>query len=378
MRTYHAYMLHERIVMNILLVSFGDHDYDGRLRELCKVFSDIGNLFVLCRSSYGVDNPNFIIYHGESYWGFIQFAIKQIKYFRRLNIQVIVFDNRKSVIPGSIIKKKCGIKYVIQDCRELYFAKDTKRITSKIGCLIEKPSIKKADLIICANIYRAKIMEKVYQLSNTPLVFENLRKLEYSNDVDMNELSVEFSNIINVDEFRVIATAGCDLHRLNDVLVKSLRQVKHRVRLIMVGNSFETDISTIQAIISDLGLKNVDYLGIVNQNQLKYLIQNSHIGIVNYGQYDLNNKYCASGKLYEFIYEGVPVVTTTNPPLVDICTKYSVGIADDNFFSAIDTILDNYDYYVGNALSFAESNTVEENNCRLTTALKDLLTDNMK
>ena len=361
--------------MNILLVSFGDYDYDGRLRELCKVFSSIGELYVICRSSFGVDNPNYSIYKGNSYYQFIKFASRYSKYAQKFNIQIIVLDNRKSIIPGLIIRKKCRINYVIQDCRELYFAKDTKRIASKIGCIIERPSIKKANIIICANNYRADIMKKEYRLSKTPIVFENLRKLEYSSDVDIEALSIEYSSIIKNDEYRVIATAGCDIHRLNDVLVKNIKFVKHKVRLIMVGDSFESDVSKIKDIIHELGLSNVNYLGRVNQNQLKFLIQNSHVGVVNYGQYDLNNKYCASGKLFEFIYEGIPVVTTTNPPLMDICNSFSVGIADDAFNSGIDKILDNYDYYVEKVVQFGCINTVDNNNRQLSDRLIDVLTN---
>ena len=186
--------------MNILLVSYGDYDYDGRLRELCKVFSSMGELYVLCRSSSKINNPNYCIYKDNSYLRFVRFAYKYSKFVKKhLNIQIIVCDNRKSVIPGLIIKNKCKIKFVIQDCRELYFVKDAKRIVSKLGCIIEKPSIKKADLVICANSYRADIMKKEYNLSKQPIVFENLRKLEFSTDVDLRALSMEYERVINVE-----------------------------------------------------------------------------------------------------------------------------------------------------------------------------------
>ena len=80
----------------------------------------------------------------------------------------------------------------------------------------------------------------------------------------------------------------------------------------------------------------------MDQDHLKYFIENSQVGMVTYHQHDLNNKYCASGKIYEFLFEGKPVVTSTNPPLADFCGKYGIGIAEDNYEPVSYTHLDVY------------------------------------
>ena len=90
---------------------------------------------------------------------------------------------------------------------------------------------------------------------------------------------------------------------------------------------------------------------------------------MNYGQYDLNNKYCASGKLYEFLYEGIPVVTTTNPPLKGLCKRYGIGIADDDYFNGINAVLDNYTQYKNAVKRFINTNTVEDNDNRIVNAI---------
>ena len=48
----------------------------------------------------------------------------------------------------------------------------------------------------------------------------------------------------------------------------------------------------------------------MDQDHLKYFIENSQVGMVTYHQHDLNNKYCASGKIYEFLFEGKPDART--------------------------------------------------------------------
>ena len=91
------------------------------------------------------------------------------------------------------------------------------------------------------------------------------------------------------------------------------------------------------------------------------MISKCHIGVVNYGQYDTNNKYCASGKLYEFLYEGIPVVTTTNPPLKRICEEEKVGVTDDGYADGINEVLNNYELYKANVERFTKKFTIAAN-----------------
>ena len=250
---------------------------------------------------------------------------------------------------------------VIYDCVELYLMHDVKHLAGKIGCVFEKRMINKADIIICANPERAEFMRNIYGLKVLPLVYENKRQLTYNNHNAFLNAQKRFKNFIHDDELRIISSCGCSIFRGNDVLIQSLLKVRKKCRLFLCGTSSHTDEIYIRRLIQQLGLDNVEITGALTHSELKFLIQNSHIGIVNYNQNDLNNKFCASGKLYEFIYEGIPVVTTTNPPLKRLCDDYKIGIADDEYFSGINTVLENYEYFVENVRAFAEQNTVAQN-----------------
>ena len=141
--------------------------------------------------------------------------------------------------------------------------------------------------------------------------------------------------------------------------------VNRECRLFLVGESNPKEKQTIEEIASKNERDKIEIIGQLDQNELKYLISKCHIGIVNYGQYDLNNKYCASSKLYEFLYEGIPVVTTTNPPLKGLCKRYGIGIADDDYFNGINGVLDNYMQYKNAVKRFINTNTVEDNDNRI-------------
>lgn len=348
--------------MKILLISYSDYDYDGRLRELVDVFEGMGelNLFI------GASRTSFDKQKTFSKLPYKDFIMQSIKYAKSLEtIDLLVVDNRRAVFPALLIKKIYKNCKMILDCRELYFAKEVKHLVGKIGCYIEKPGIKKADIVISANKERADVMYEYYKLRSVPLVFENLRQLEYSNSFDEEKIRKKYEQYINDDEIRIISTSGCIVSRTSDVLVENIRRVDKKCKLILVGENDGPDRVKIDNIIKEYNLKNVIILGKVNQDELKFLINNSHIGIVNYNQNDFNNKYCASGKLYEFIYEGIPVVTTTNPPLKRLCDEFNIGISDDLYADGINKVIANYEFYKKNATEYGKKHTVQANNKQL-------------
>ena len=144
-------------------------------------------------------------------------------------------------------------------------------------------------------------------------------------------------------------------------LVENILKVKRKCKLFLVGDSTARDEKVIRDIIVKNSIHNVEILGKLNQTELKYLISRCHIGIVNYGQYDTNNRLCASGKLYEFIYEGIPVVTTSNPPLKRLCDSEKIGCADDSYAEGINTVLEHYSEYKKNVFEFAKNHTIQSN-----------------
>lgn len=348
--------------MKILLFSYGDYDYDGRLRELMRVFAGLGELYAFTRGSAPL-NGGHELYHGAGYSGFVRTAVA---YGKRLgHVDVLALDNRKAVIPGLLVRTVLRPDVMVQDCRELYLPNEVSHLAGKAGCFFEKLGIQQADVLICANQDRAHFMQELYHLEREPLVYENLRRLEYS-DANARDVQAEkFAGYLHEGEIRLITTSGCSVSRTNDVLVRNLKKVKQPCRLFMVGETTVSDRQAIERIISEEELENVEILGKLNQDELKYLISMSHIGIVNYHQKDCNNRYCASGKLFEFLYEGLPIVTTTNPPLKRLCGEYGVGASDDSYANAVNQIVSDYPAYQARVRAFAKAHTVQANNITL-------------
>mgnify|MGYP000845938597 CR=1 FL=1 len=343
--------------MKILLISYGNIDYDGRLRGLISIFSKMGTVFPFTRGKAPMNNLGVVC--NLSY---IRFVRESLRYAESLGgFDCLVLDNRKATIPGLLILRKIKPQIVIQDCRELYLMNEINYWQGKVGCFFEKCMLKKADIIICANKDRAKIMAQEYKLQELPLVYENLRELKYESDEELNEAKQKLDPLLSSEYINIISSSGCSLERTNDILVENILKVKRKCKLFLVGDSTARDEKVIRDIIVKNSIHNVEILGKLNQTELKYLISQCHIGIVNYGQYDTNNRLCASGKLYEFIYEGIPVVTTSNPPLKRLCDSEKIGCADDSYAEGINTVLEHYSEYKKNVFEFARNHTIQSN-----------------
>jgi hypothetical protein len=352
----------------ILLISFSNIDQDGRLRELVNSFNTIGKTLVFCKANTSQES-NFLVFKRKSY---LLFIIKLFQIAIRIKkIDYLVIDNRKAILPSFLIKNLLRPKKIIYDCRELYFINEVKHLSGKIGCILEGHAIKKSSIIVAANEERAQIMMDFYKLKIKPIVFENIRKLSFFKTTNLDSLQQKYNYLIKNNEFRVISTSGCIISRLTEELVIQIKNVNYQVRLILVGDT--SDRARIETTAKDNQITNLDILGNVNQDELKFLLSISHIGFVAYHQNDANNKYCASGKAYEFIYESLPLITSTNPPLKNLCDKHLVGISSLNFSESINEIIRNYSFYKNNVMSFGSLITVFINNQNFISRIVKLL-----
>ncbi len=340
----------------ILIISASALEYDGRLRELIEAFRLLGDVeTITCGSKEFASGKNKIFGNNTKwrYLKFIKFVVNNVK--KNAGYDIILADNRKSLIPAFLCKKYT--KFLIHDSRELYVFSDVKKISSKVGCVIEKCLMKKLDLIISANEERAEIMVDIYKLKKRPFAFENIRNFEdfKVDETCMNIWEEKFSKY----KYNFISTAGCSLSRKTDLFVNAIGGLDNTA-LYLIGSLEDRDKLEIEELIKNKKIDNVFIIHRVKAEQLNYFLAKGQIGIVAYHQKDLNNKFCASGKIYEYICSNMPVLCTSNPPLKRFCEKHLVGIATDNILEgAIDLITD-YEKYLKNVGIFKKSVSVKK------------------
>lgn len=322
--------------MKILLLSFGVWEYDGRLRELVKISSKIGETISLVRTKEDLSEKNIVAFKSSrSYLRWILFSIRQVL---KMKPDILFVDNRAASIVYYILRMFYRPKILIYDARELHLLKEATSLRGRIACRIEMKIIRKSDVIIAANNERSIFMKDLYNLDVAPLVYENVRELD---SIDSSSYFEKYKYITDLNKKIVISTSGCSYERGLAPLIDNFYKLNDYL-LIIVGKCKNNEINTIQPS------NNILLIGQVPFDELSYLISISDIGIVNYHQNNTNNILCASGKLYEFVFQGLPIVTTSNPPLKNICKRYNIGLVDDTFINAIKEVGSKYNYFSNN------------------------------
>lgn len=349
--------INENLNRNILLISYSKLEYDGRLRVLVELAMGLGNVICISRSEqidYNKDKHKckYYIFKYKGIFSYIVFCAYCIAIARKLeSSDVIIADNRKAILPTWIIKTIKKAKISVYDARELYIFKEVKNINGKLGCIIELLFNKSFDIILAANEERANFMLQYYNLAQKPLVFPNIRKLAYDYMFCEEETREKYVNDFK-EKWKLAITDGCSVARGFNNLIKIMPQLGEDFCLYVLGKSSNADLKWTRQVIEKEHITNIKIIGLVDHNELKWILEHCDIGIVSYSNKDLNNIYCASGKIYEFIFEGIPIVTTSNPPLASFCYQHGVGESGDDYFASIKKIISNYKWYKNNVLSF--------------------------
>lgn len=357
--------------VNVLVISYSSYEYDGRLRELVEIAQLLGETYLISKANKKVFNNHYVIESkSNNYFSFLLFCLKTAK--RIPDLTIVIADNRKALLPGQVIRRlvSSSIKTVC-DSRELYVIKDVKHLAGKIGCIIEKIMYKKYDLLICANRERARIMKKIYNLSEEPSVYENIRKLNYSTTLGLSSFQEKFNHFFSNNSIKIVSTAGYSLSRGGKNLIEEVGFLGEKFTLYIIGGGKEDEKEIFDSLVFDLGISNIIDVGRLNTDELKYFIQNCDIGVVFYHQKDLNNRYCASGKVYEFIFEGLPIVCSSNASLMRFCNQYKVGIAGESFSRSLIQIVEEIGWYRENVHKAALRIDIDQNRKKIANEIKN-------
>jgi len=353
--------------MKILFISINGKN-DTRTRAFIRILREIGELTCVTKEisekTPDVESENDIVFQYNSIRDLPKFVNAVVSQAKKLGtIDMLFLDNRMASIPYCFIKERC--KFVVQDAREFYTLRDTPHFVGKVGCIVEKMSLKKVDMVICANEQRAKLMKARFNLPETPYVYENIFPSDYNQHFDRNATEMKFGGYFKTDRVVFISSAGCQIERTTDKLVHAMRLFKSEAVLLLVGGASHEDEAQIKAIMHKENIDNVFLIGHVDTNTLKYLMEMSDVGVVIYGKHDENNRYCASGKIYEYLYEKLPMLTCGNEPLAEFCQKTGTGFSTDDYEAGIRELLVNREKYRRCSIDFFNSFDPQANNTML-------------
>lgn len=358
--------------LKTLFVSTSNKNFDGRTRALINAMNSFTDVIEIT-SVNGKDTSycnKYQIKLGNNR-DYCRFVVKCISIAKKnKDVDCLIIDNRKATVIGLILKKLLNPKFTVYDARELYFSNEMTSFYSKMGCYFEKKLIETSDIVIAANKERKAIMQEYYNIKNNIIVFENIRKLEYSPQVNIKKLENTFSEYFSDNKFNIISTAGCDLSRNVKELIYAVKDISFDCKLFIVGCKNDSDYNDVKKIITDEKIKDIVMLPMMNENRLKFLISNCNLGIVSYHKKNANNLFCASGKIYEFLYEGIPVATSDNPPLKKIVEMNNVGASSNSIKDAICDVYNNYMTIKEDVNNFIERDLIGENQTNFISEIK--------
>lgn len=332
--------------MHIVVIAASEFEFEGRLREMYAIARQLGDASLISRSVTGrpVDDRHTIFKSSGPFWyiSFIFFCLRRRRSDRQ--IDVIIASNRKALLPAYLLSLRHRRAVTVYDALELYILGEIDYLTGKIGCIVEKLLVRKFDIVICANRERAEIMKRIYRLRDDPVVFENVRRLGGDAPAAQGECPAEYA-FLQQYKWVLLSTAGCLLDRRSDELVRAVAKAGPDYAVVLVGSSTQEERDAIRSAMAENSCRNAYIYDAMQPDALVTLMRQCNIGVVCYGDMDTNNRYCASGKIYEFIFEGLPVLCTANPPLASFCSEHGVGVACETFEEGLARIVADFDVY---------------------------------
>lgn len=217
----------------------------------------------------------------------------------------------------------------------------------------ERKYVKYSDLVFAANEERASMMVEYMNLNTKPLVFDNMHKIK---DVyDQQACDEKYGRYLKAGKFKVLFAGGIDAERLTFDYVESFITLPNEYELIIVGSASTAALTKFKDIIVSNGVENrIHYLGFVTRQELKYLIDNTEASVVVFDKDSYNTLYCASGKFYESLFQGKPILASENPPLKRICQMYGIGVSNDDYAHGVMELYNNYEYYKSKVSEYVE------------------------
>ena len=362
----------------IFFLSYGVFGHDGRLSELLQTVLEIGCTHLVSlrlgelhqkekytHTALAIDSLK-TRRSAKTQFKFIILAVREA--WRNRRAEILFVDDLMSAPAALLILPIIKPKIVIQDTREFYFGRRDMR-AGKIFFLAERFLFKRSDAIICANDERADIMKALYGLKHRPIVFENIRHLPKSSEVSRSNKGDSST--------KLVSTGGCSIQRGTLNLI-SIFRLLNGVSLTIVGTGTPSDFNQVTSYIRENGICNVEIVDRIPYSELSEYLLNFDIGVVEYHQNDLNNIFCASGKVFEYAAAGLPIVCTPNISLQSVCRKYGIGEASHDMVTNIEKVIENLTDYRRRCLEFSKILSPEKNRETLKEEIKNLTRRKLK
>jgi glycosyltransferase involved in cell wall biosynthesis len=321
----------------IVMVLIGDIRYDGRVRKEIGTLLAAGHRVELIVSDFakrgtgGEDLSIKIYYIPMTLWptpvmNFFEqliFNLKAASVIKAIKPTHVHCHDLSSLLSGMWSREKLNIK-VIFDAHEL-MPESMGGIREKIWDYIERKYINSCEAIIMPEKNRIAYFKKKHPNAPKIWLLENFPR---KRDIPMEKYDCFRESFPIEKKQKIILYTGLlASKRYIEELIHAMALCGCEFVSIILGNAFKAYDMVLMEMINKLHLsKKVFMHGAVPHVELLNYMASADIGLALYRNDNLNNIYCASNKLYEYIALTKPVVTNNYPGLLEDVQNFRQGI----------------------------------------------------
>ena len=248
--------------------------------------------------------------------------------FFKVKPDVVFGHDIFSAVPFVLIRLFSHKLKFVYDAHELFLPENGRPsgIIEKIQYRLEGKAIQKADLVLCAQTQRGKLMQKYHRLAVPPTV---IRNISYLPQVPDEELEKKYADFFSAEGFSVVYAGGFLKGRRLDELMRAVDAQNEPTKLMLIGSGPDAD--RLQKIQSELQNPNIMICPSVPYHKLWAILRHFDAGFLYYSTDCLNNLYCAPNKIFEYASIPLPIIANENPTVIRELDHYGIGVCNNDF-----------------------------------------------
>jgi glycosyltransferase involved in cell wall biosynthesis len=325
---------------HIVMVLLGDVRYEGRVRKEIQTLVRAGHQVELVASDFkksglgGEDLGIPVHYVPITLWSNpamnflsqIRFNKEAAVIIRKLDPSHIHCHDLSTLLAGVWAKRKAGAKLIF-DAHEL-MPESMGGIRESVWGRIERQYIDQCDHIVMPEKNRIAYFKRKYSKLGEILLLENFPR---RSEIPEQQYDLFRENYpIGKDQKIVLHTGLIAAKRHVEELIDSMVLCGEEFVLVLLGRTFKGYEQSLNKRIKKGGLQQRVFVhdAVPNTKILSYMASGD-IGTAFYSNINVNNYYCASNKLYEYIALGKPLLTYNYPGLLERVESFGQGVCLD-------------------------------------------------
>lgn len=366
-------MMKEKLVMFV----YGDITSDARVQRSAEALSSLYDVTVIS-TQFHKSLPNFkfnnkLVGNGFSTCSYIRCLYEAIRYAKSIKPYIIYGHDFYSAPFLDYFLRKNNRKFkAVYDAHELIIPEPEYPLKGKARLInrFESYAIKNADLVLCAKKERGEVMVDHYGLSVEPAEIKNISQLSVNPDSLNAETKFALDAFLKKPGLTVVYAGAVMKQRRIGEIARAVVNHPDKYKLLIVGDGDQ--LEEIKEITSQNRQLESFFTGKVPYAALGYILSKCDIGFIYYPNTTINNRLCASNKLYEYASINLPILANNNPTVQKDVEKYDIGVVTDDFEQGLELLSKRIAECKANCKVFSAQNQWEDEADKLRNVINQL------